>query len=111
VCLAAMNMFCLSSRTEGFPNVVGEAMAMALPCVVTDVGDAAMLVADTGVVVPKEDSVALARGMERLLAMPVAQREQLGQRAKERIHANFSMERACKRFEMLYEQMTRKESN
>jgi glycosyltransferase involved in cell wall biosynthesis len=110
-CLAAMDMFCLSSRTEGFPNVVGEAMAMGLPCVVTDVGDAAMLVADTGVVVPKENSTALAAGLSKLLAMSPLEREQLGQRAKERIHREFSMERARERFESLYAQLTKKESS
>ena len=111
VCLAAMDVFCLSSRTEGFPNVVGEAMAMGLTCVVTDVGDAAMLVADTGVVVPKEDSVALAAGLGKLLSMPSAEREQAGQRAKARIHSKFSMDLAREQFEAIYEQMTRKEPN
>jgi glycosyltransferase involved in cell wall biosynthesis len=107
VCLAAMDFFCLSSRTEGFPNVVGEAMAMGLPCVVTDVGDAAMLVADTGVVVPKEDSAALAFGLGQLLAMTPDARQQLGQKAKARIYAEFSMDRARERFESIYQQITR----
>jgi glycosyltransferase involved in cell wall biosynthesis len=110
-CLAAMDIFCLSSRTEGFPNVVGEAMAMGLPCVVTDVGDAAMLVADTGVVVPKENSTALAAGLSQLLAMSSVERGQLGQRAKERIHREFSMDKARERFESLYVQLIKKESS
>jgi glycosyltransferase involved in cell wall biosynthesis len=105
VCLEAMDIFCLSSRTEAFPNVVGEAMAMAVPCVVTDVGDAAMLVADTGVVVPKEDSAALADGMARLSLMTPDARRQLGRRAKERIHAEFAMARACARFEAVYQRV------
>lgn len=109
VCLAAMDLFCLSSRTEGFPNVVGEAMAMGLPCVVTDVGDAAMLVADTGMVVPKEDSAALAAGLGQLLAMSQDARQQLGQKARARIHAEFSMDRARERFESIYQRITRKE--
>jgi glycosyltransferase involved in cell wall biosynthesis len=111
VCLGAMDLFCLSSRIEGFPNVVGEAMAMGLPCVTTDVGDASMLVADTGVVVPKQDSVALAAGLGRLLFMPSEEREALGQRAKKRISEEFSMDRARERFETLYTQMTRKEQS
>lgn len=102
ICLAAMDLFCLSSRTEGFPNVVGEAMATGLPCVVTDVGDAAMLVAATGVVVPKEDPVALAQGLTRVLAMVPDERRQLGQKAKARIHAEFTMARARERFEAIY---------
>jgi glycosyltransferase involved in cell wall biosynthesis len=108
VCLAAMDLFCLSSRTEGFPNVVGEAMAMGLPCVVTDVGDAAMLVADTGIVVPKEDSAALAQGLGRLLAMTPNARQQLGQKAKARIHAEFTMDRARERFESIYQRIIKK---
>lgn len=108
VCLAAMDLFCLSSRTEGFPNVVGEAMAMGVPCVVTDVGDAAMLVADTGVVVPKEDSAALAQGLGCLLAMTSDARQQLGQKAKARIHAEFTMERARERFESIYQRVIKK---
>lgn len=109
VCLAAMDLFCLSSRTEGFPNVVGEAMAMGVPCVVTDVGDAAMLVADTGVVVPKANSAALADGLGRLLAMTTDARQQLGQKAKARIYAEFTMDRARERFESIYQRITRKE--
>ena len=105
VCLAAMNIFCLSSRTEGFPNVVGEAMAMSLPCVVTDVGDAAMLVADTGVVVPKEDASALANGMLQLLEMSPIERKNMGRRARARIEAEFTMDRTRERFEALYQQV------
>lgn len=106
VCLSAMDIFCLSSRTEGFPNVVGEAMAMGVPCVVTDVGDAAMLVADTGTVVPKEDPGALAGGLARMLRLTPEARRQLGERAKQRIHAEFSLERARDRFEAIYERLT-----
>lgn len=108
VCLATMDIFCLSSRTEGFPNVVAEAMAMGIPCVVTDVGDTAVLVADTGVVVPKEDSIELAKGLERLLAIDPDMRQQLGQKARERIHAEFSIERARDRFEAVYQRVAGK---
>lgn len=104
-CLAAMDVFCLSSRNEGFPNVVGEAMAVGLPCVVTDVGDAALLVGDAGVVVPKEDAVALADGIERVLALPPVARAALGQRAKDRIGAEFTIDRARQRFEEIYQRV------
>jgi glycosyltransferase involved in cell wall biosynthesis len=103
VCLAAMDIFCLSSRTEAFPNVLGEAMAMGLPCVATDVGDVALLMADTGVIVPKADPDALARGVAGLMALGPAYREQMGQRARERIRATFSMASMRERFERIYE--------
>lgn len=102
VCLAAMDMFCLSSRTEGFPNVVGEAMAMRKACVVTDVGDAAYLLGGCGVVVPKEDSVALAEGMVRMLDLSIIDRAELGERAHARIASEFTMQRTCERFEAVY---------
>ncbi|WP_019141891.1 glycosyltransferase family 4 protein [Noviherbaspirillum massiliense] len=102
VCLAAMDMLCLHSRTEAFPLSVGEAMAMGLPCVVTDVGDAAVLVKDTGVVVPRENAAALAQGLENLLTMTPAMRQKLGQKAKARIYEEFTMDRARQRFEAIY---------
>lgn len=107
ICLAAMDIFCLSSRNEGFPNVAGEAMAMGLPCVVTDVGDAALLVGDAGVVVPKENSEALAHGIDTLLGMTQEGRRKLGLRARERIHAEFTVERTRERFEALYQRLTK----
>jgi glycosyltransferase involved in cell wall biosynthesis len=110
-CLAAMDIFCLSSRTEGFPNVVGEAMAMGLPCVVTNVGDAAMLVAATGVVVPKEDPVALAQGLTRVLEMAHGARQQLGHEARARICAEFTIAHARERFEAIYACVTGKGSH
>ncbi len=105
-CLSAMDAFCLSSRTEGFPNVVGEAMAMALPCVVTDVGDSALLVGDAGVVVPREDSVALAKGMTRLASLSSDARLWLGQQARARITSEYTMEQTRMRFEAIYRDLT-----
>lgn len=107
-CLAAMDIFCLSSRTEAFPNVVGEAMAMGLPCVATDVGDVAVLMADTGVLVPKADPDALARGVAGLMALAAEDRERLGQKARERIGALFTMDCMRERFEQIYEHVITK---
>lgn len=104
-CLAAMDVFCLSSRAEGFPNVVGEAMSLGVPCIVTDVGDAAMLVADTGLIVPKENPSALAAGLARLLAMSPDERWQMGQKAKARVKTEYASERTRERFEALYQNL------
>jgi len=101
-CLAAMDVFCLPSRTEGFPNVVGEAMAMGRPCVVTDVGDAAVLLGAHGMVVPRENPQALADGVARLLQMPAAQREAMGAGGRHRIESEFSIGRCRERLESIY---------
>jgi glycosyltransferase involved in cell wall biosynthesis len=104
-CLAAMDIFCLHSRTEGFPNVLAEAMAMGLPCVTTEVGDAAMLLADTGVVVHQGDSADLAQGVRQLLGLEHDARHALGMRAKRRVEAEFSLARARERYEEIYRQV------
>lgn len=103
ICLSAMDIFCLSSRTEAFPNVVGEAMAMGLPCVATDVGDVAVLMANTGVLVPRANPDALAQGVASLVALDPAHRRQIGQQARARIGAKFTMGCVRARFEHIYE--------
>ncbi|RZA35829.1 MAG: glycosyltransferase [Lysobacteraceae bacterium] len=108
VCLAAMDIFCLSSRTEAFPIVVGEAMAMGLPCVATDVGDVGLLMADTGVIVPRADPEALAGGITGLMALGPDHCRQMGHRARERIHAGFTMDGVRRRFETIYENVIAK---
>lgn len=104
-CLGAMDIFCLSSRTEGFPNALAEAMAMCLPAVTTDVGDSSMLIGNTGLVVKKEDSQALAAALHSLLSMSADDRKVLGHAACERMRAEFSVHKMRSRFESVYEEL------
>jgi glycosyltransferase involved in cell wall biosynthesis len=101
--LAGLDVFCLSSRSEGFPNVVAEAMAARVPCVVTDAGDAALIVGDTGTAVPICDPAALARALEECLALDESARAALGDRARGQVTSRFSLASSHARFVALYE--------
>lgn len=100
--MSTMDVFCLSSWSEAFPNVLGEAMAVGLPCVTTDVGDSAMVVGDCGVVVFPSDQSALTVGIDWLLSLSIDERQKLGQKARERIEKNFTLSAIVKRYVDLY---------
>jgi glycosyltransferase involved in cell wall biosynthesis len=90
----ALDICCSASIFgEGFPNVVGEAMACGIPCVVTDVGDSAMVVGETGRVAPVSDIEALAQSLRTMILLSDAERSALGEMARQRILSNFSLQR------------------
>ncbi len=103
--LAALDVAVSSSVGEGFPNAVGEAMACGVPCVVTDVGDSARIVGETGRVVPPGEPEALARACLDLLAAGTGVRERLGMAARRRIEEHFGLPAVVARYERLYEEL------
>ena len=103
--MASLDVLASSSDGEGFPNVLGEAMACGVPCVVTDVGDSAEIVGDTGRVVEPGDMVGLANGLIELLRMPKAQRDELGERARARISSNYEIGAVTRMYESFYEEV------
>jgi glycosyltransferase involved in cell wall biosynthesis len=104
--LAAMDIAVSSSAGEGFANVIGEAMACGTPCVVTDVGDSKLIVADTGLSVPARSPRALAEAMQALLDRGMDQRRTLGQVARQRIAEYFSLDAIAAQYEQLYKEIT-----
>lgn len=96
-----MDCLVLSSITEGFPNVLIEAMSFGVPCISTDVGDASEIIADTGWIVPSEDQEALEKALEEAyheyINFPkkwAARRE----KAYDRVVENYSIEEMCERY-------------
>jgi len=94
-----------SSFGEGFPNAIGEAMACGVPCVVTDVGDSALIVRDTGKVVSPRDPAALAAAWRDLIDQGEDARFRLGEAARRHIEENFSLSVIAGRYENLYREM------
>jgi len=94
-----------ASLTEGFPNTIGEAMASGVPCISTDVGDAAVLIGDTGGVVPKADPAALAHKIHEFLEMAPQARAALAERARGRIEEKFSLQAVVARYAGLFREL------
>lgn len=102
----ALDIHVLSSRSEAFPNVIAEAMACGTPCITTDVGDASVIVADTGWVVPPENFEALALAMEQALNEHVNQPNNWQARklaCRKTIEENFSIEEMVKKYTKAWE--------
>jgi glycosyltransferase involved in cell wall biosynthesis len=101
---AAFDIFMLSSRREGLPNCILEAMAMGLPVVTTDVAGAKELVKDqeTGYVLPQGDVQGLGAALLKLVDDSVL-RERFRRAGRERIEKEFSFANRLRRIEDLYE--------
>lgn len=91
-----------SAWGEGFPNVLGEAMACGVPCVATDVGDCGHLLTVGGTLVPGCDPEALAAAMEHLLRLPEDRRRDIGAAGRERVEREFALSAIAQRYTTLY---------
>lgn len=81
---------------EGLPNMLGEAMACGIPCVVTRVGDSPWVVDDTGIVVPPDDPAALAEAIAAMLDRLDKDGPALVQTTRRRVEENFSVDSLVK---------------
>jgi glycosyltransferase involved in cell wall biosynthesis len=104
----ATDIACSSSAWgEGFSNAIGEAMACGVPCVVTDRGDSAAIVADTGIAVAASDPAAMASAIGALVAAGSEGRRTLGEAARRRVQERYSLDAVVAQYESLYEALAK----
>ena len=102
--LPQVDIVALSSAWgEGFPNILGEAMACGVPCVATDVGDSAAILGDCGEAVPPRNSAALAAALARLAALGHDARLALGALGRQRVLAKYTLDNIAGQYNALYE--------
>jgi len=104
--LRASEAFVLSSRSEGMPNALLQAMAMGLPCIATRVGAVSQVIQDrlNGRLVPSNDPDELARALCALLGDP-DQARRLGGEARKTIEGAYSLQRMVDRYLAEYQKL------
>jgi len=104
--LPGLDLLVSPSFHEGFPNVLGEALACAVPCVATDAGDSAEIVGEAGVVADGTDGESLARAIDQVVGLPPDERRALGRAGRERVAERYGMERVVAAYEALYAELS-----
>ena len=106
---AAYNAFDIATLSsafgEGFPNMVGEAMACGVPVAATDVGDVRLIIGEVGEVVPPKNPYLLCTAWRRL-RQRLAQNPGLRNDARDRIVVNYSVDTMVRRTEDILSQLT-----
>lgn len=96
----SLDLFVLSSSFgEGFPNVLAEAMSHGVPCVTTNVGDAAFVVGETGMVVPPRDPEALSQAILVMLALAPHEYVHRAAAARERVERLFDIDAIARQYD------------
>tara|TARA_Y100000588_G_C14078564_1_gene849090 strand:- start:349 stop:1050 length:702 start_codon:yes stop_codon:yes gene_type:complete len=101
--LSQADLMVLPSATEGFPNVVIEAMASGLPCIATDVGDCKSVLADERFIVPPQNAKALANAIGSYFTLDDASVEDVIESNRLRVVRKYSIERIVEKYENLYD--------
>lgn len=105
------DLFVMSSRSEGMPMALLEAMSFGLPVIATRVGGVEEVIEDSsqGMLVPPENPQELAKAILKLVRDPVL-RSRIGKNARERIEERYTTERMCRQYEKVIIDLHRKKS-
>jgi glycosyltransferase involved in cell wall biosynthesis len=105
--MRGLDVVCVPSEYESFPNVLGEAMASARPCVATNVSDVAAIMGDAGRMIEVGDVEGLAVAMIEMVEMGAEGRATLGEAGRRRVLANYTLEHSTHCYMHQYSELAR----
>lgn len=100
--MPVLDVYLSASLSEGFPNVIGEAMACGVPCVATDVGDTRHIVEGYGKIVQKQEIGQLAEGVISILNLSQPELNQLGRKCRQQIEEKYPIQKIVRQYEKIY---------
>lgn len=103
--MPGFDLLCLPSLSEGFPNVVAEAMASGVPALVTDVGDASIIVDDNDMIIAPADIKQLTEKLSNFIDKSSSEKKEMSERARKHIVTQFSIEHAWLEYYKLYKRI------
>jgi glycosyltransferase involved in cell wall biosynthesis len=103
----ALDVIACTSTSEGFSNVIGEAMACGVPCVTTDVGDNALIVGSGGIIVPPGDDDALVLALAHMADLPEQSFRELKFEARKQILRNFAIRDIARQYKNFFDGIAR----
>ena len=105
--LNASDVFCLTSNTEGFPNVLAEALSSGLPCVSTDVGESKYIIGDCGFTVEAGNLEEIVLAVSRIISMKPAEKKELSDKAQRRAKKFFNLNLMLGKYNRMYKAIDR----
>jgi len=100
--MRAFDVLLSTSTSEGFPNVIGEAMASGTPCVSTDVGDCRIIIGNTGFTVAQNTADDIAKAVIQAATIAPEELDKIGIAARKRIEDNYSITKILGSYQNLY---------
>ena len=100
--ISTFDIFSLTSLSEGFPNVLGEAMSAEVFCVATNVGDCKFIMGNTGLLVNSYNEIDVANAYKTIYEMPLNKKNIIKKNARERIKSKFSIQAIAIKYEELF---------